>query len=283
MKNTGFDGSLNAAIIVTNDFNWTLDLNFTHYKNEITKMPEKTPEIITGSKKLSEGHSVYDYFLRDYAGVDETTGRALWYKDVYETDGLGAIVYDDNGDPIVIDKETTDLYSEATRYYVGASSLPDFYGGITNSFSYKGFDLSVFVFYSVGGKIIDYDYQGLTHAGIRYGGNMSVDLLDAWTPENTNTDIPRMDAGLSDANGTSSRYLVDASYLRLRNVTLGYTLPSELTNRVKMDRVRVYISGDNLYTLFGTQGLDPEVNISGTTDNRYPQLKTFQFGVNLSF
>ncbi len=225
---------------------------------------------------------MYDFYIQEFAGVDEATGNSLWYKDVYETDGSGDIVYDDNGDPVVIDRETTDIYSEANRYYVG-SSIPDFYGGITNTFSYKGFDLSVFVFYSVGGKIIDYDYQGLTHAGLRYGGNMSVDLLDAWTPENSSSDIPRLDANASNANARSSRYLVDASYLRLRNVTIGYTLPSDLASRIKMENVRLYVSGDNLYTLFGTQGLDPEVNIQGTTDNRYPQLKTFSFGVNLSF
>ncbi|MFP4023710.1 MAG: SusC/RagA family TonB-linked outer membrane protein [Thiohalospira sp.] len=282
MKNVGFDGTLNAALITNKDFSWLLDLNFTHYKNEITKMPEKSKDIITGSKKLSEGHSVYDFYIQEFAGVDEATGNSLWYKDVYETDGSGDIVYDDNGDPVVIDRETTDIYSEANRYYVG-SSIPDFYGGITNTFSYKGFDLSVFVFYSVGGKIIDYDYQGLTHAGLRYGGNMSVDLLDAWTPENSSSDIPRLDANASNANARSSRYLVDASYLRLRNVTIGYTLPSDLASRIKMENVRLYVSGDNLYTLFGTQGLDPEVNIQGTTDNRYPQLKTFSFGVNLSF
>jgi len=282
MKNVGVDGTLSAAIITKKDFNWIMDLNFTSYKNEITKMPEKTPELIDGSKQLAEGHSVYDFFIQDYAGVDDATGNALWYKDTYQKDGSGNIVVDAEGEPIVIGKETTDIYSEATKYYVG-TSLPDFYGGITNNISYKGFDLSVFLFYSVGGEIIDYDYQGLTHAGLRYGGSMSTDLLDAWSPENTTSDIPRLDANASNANSRSSRYLVDATYMRLRNVTLGYTLPSNVLNKLKLEKVRLYISGDNLLTFFGTDGLDPEVNIGGTTDNRYPQLKTFSFGVNVSF
>ncbi len=282
MKNVGFDGTLSAAIITKKDFNWILDLNFTHYKNEITKMPERTPEIIVGSKQLAEGRSVNDFFIREFAGVDDVTGNSLWYKDIYQEDGSGDLVLDENGEPIVTGRETTDIYSESTRYYVG-TSLPDLYGGITNNISYKGFDLSVFLFYSIGGKIIDYDYQQLTHAGLRYGGNMSVDLLDAWTPENTTSDIPRMDANATNANSRSSRYLVDATYMRLRNVTLGYTLPSSLLAKANLERVRVYVSGDNLLTFFGTQGLDPEVNISGTTDNRYPQLRTFTFGLNLSF
>ncbi len=282
MKNVGFEGSIFAQLITNKDFKWSIDLNFTHYKNTITKLPEDSKEIISGSKKLMEGHSYNEFFIQEYAGVDPDNGDALWYKDVYELDSENNPVLDDNGDKIVIGRETTNEYSEADKYYVG-KSLPDLYGGITNNLSYKGFDLSVFVYYSLGGKILDGDYQQLTHSGLRYGGSMSVDMLNAWAPDNTTSDIPRIDAGTTDANSRSSRYLVDASYLRLRNVTLGYTLPKSITQKIHFDKVRLYVSADNLFTIFGTDGLDPEVNVSGTTNNRYPQLKTVTFGINVSF
>ena len=282
MRNVGVDGNVNAAIITNKDLKWSIDLNFTHYKNEITRMPETSKKIIIGSKQLAEGVSLYEFFIPDYAGVDPNTGDPLWYKDVYKQDAGGDLVLDDNDEPIVIDKEKTKVYSEASRYYVG-SSLPDFYGGITNNFSYKGFDFSFLFFYSIGGKILDYDYLQLTHAGNRLGGAMSVDMLNAWSSENKDTDIPRLDVDLTTANSTSSRYLVDASYLRLRNVTLGYNLPKSLLHKIKLEQLRVFVSGDNLLTFFGKKGLDPEVNFGGTTNNRYPQLKTITFGVNVSF
>ena len=108
-------------------------------------------------------------------------------------------------------------------------------------------------------------------------------MLNRWTPENTDTDIPKLNIYSDNGNGRSTRFLYDASYARLRNVTIGYSLPPSIISQLKISQLRVFFSGDNLLTFYKQEGLDPEVNFSGTTDNRYPQLKTYSLGVNLSF
>lgn len=263
LKNNGFELSVNATPLIVNNFKWNVNFNLTHYKNEITELPQK--EIISGTKKLMVGRSIYDFYIREWAGVDEATGKPQWFKD------------DANGN-----KVKTFNYSEGTQYYVG-SSLPDFYGGLTNSFSYKGFELSALLVYSAGGKVLDNDIVSLLHNGNNPGRAWNEEILNRWTPENTITDVPALTTDNTNWTQTSTRFLYDASYLRLKNVTLNYNFPANTAKKIGLNNLRVYVQADNLLTWSKHKGMDPEQTVGGTTYYRYPAMKVFSAGVNVNF
>ncbi|SKB67911.1 TonB-linked outer membrane protein, SusC/RagA family [Parapedobacter luteus] len=270
LQNTGFEGQLQGVLVNASGFRWNLGVNFAHFTNKITELPQN--EIISGNvgqlgstKKLVVGSSVYDFYIREWAGVDPENGKPLWYK----------------GDASS-GRSTTSVFADADQYFQG-SSLPDFYGGVTSTFTYKRFELSALLAYSLGGKILDLDRVMLSHNGENFGRTWSSDMLNRWTPDNPNTDIPRLTTVTTGWNGISSRFLYDASYARLRNVNLAYTFPSSWTSRIGLQHLRVYGRGENLLTFFGPDGLDPEQAVDGVTFYRYPAQKTFTFGMDISF
>jgi TonB-linked SusC/RagA family outer membrane protein len=276
LSNKGIDGQIQVSPVRTKDFKWDITLNFGHYTNKITKLPQD--EILTGSiaqygntKRMIEGGSVYDFYIKEWAGVDPETGKATWYKDVVDANGN------------VTGRVPTSLQTEATLYDQG-SSLPDLYGGLGSSFSYKGFELSFLLSYSIGGKIFDGDQPMVTHLGNQYGRTWTKEALNRWTPENRNTNYPRLTI-ISDTWNTipSTRFLYDASYSRLKNVDFSYSLPKRLLNAVKLNNVKLRLSGENLLTFFAHKGLDPEQTVSGSTYYRYPAQKTYSLGIDVSF
>jgi len=285
VENKGFEISVNSVNIKLGDFRWETRLNLTHYKNVITNLPAK--EINAGLKRYIVGRSVYDFYIRDYAGVNPENGNALFYKDIYETDVSGDPVLDANGNKIVIDKVTTEVLNEASYYYVG-SALPDLYGNISNSFYYKGIDLSINLIYSIGGNVYDGELASMTRGGDKFQ-TYSTEMLNHWTSENTDTDVPRMTNYTPYAsvfNETSSRYLFDATYARVRNLTLGYTLPRNIVSRIGLSKVRIYFQGDNFLTFYKykDQGTNPEAaGIGGQIGSEIPMQKVFSAGINLSF
>jgi TonB-linked SusC/RagA family outer membrane protein len=263
LKNTGVDVTIHGVPVRTKDFTWSIDLNATHYKNVITELPQK--EIITGTKKLMVGHSIYDFWLREWAGIDQATGLPLWYVD--KADGT---------------KGTTGTYSSATQYYTG-SSLPDVYGGLTNTFNYKGFSFSFLIAYSLGGKVLDQDYLFMLGTGTSAGRSFGTEMLNHWTPENKNTDVPKLTTVQTNWTSVSSRFLYDASYARLKSVNLSYNLPKSLLDKAQLNNVTIYLQAENLFTLYNHKGLDPEQSVGGTTYYRYPAVKSLSAGINLSF
>lgn len=273
MKNVGFEFQIAGDIVKTKDFKWTLDINGTSYTNEITKMPldsqGKFQEIISGTKKLSVGHSIYDFWLRSYAGVDPADGSALYYKDVLDAEGN------------VTDKITTKDQNAASYYYNG-SAIPAIYGGVTNSFSYKGLDLSVFFTYQIGGKMYDSNYAALMHPGA-FGSHMHIDMLNRWTKDNTATNVPRLQNAYVAPTAASDRWLIDASYLSLRNITLGYSIPSRLLKKIDLKSVRLYATGDNLVLFSKRVGMDPQQSFAGTADHTYIPQRTISLGLNITF
>ncbi|WP_212004107.1 TonB-dependent receptor [Chitinophaga sp. HK235] len=263
LKNTGIDINLHGTPIRTKDFSWNVDLNMTHYRNKVTSLPQK--EIISGTKKLMVGKSIYDFYLRQWSGVDPNTGQPLWKF----TNPDGSI------------KDTSN-YSQATQYYSG-SSLPDLYGGLTNTFTYKNFSFSFLITYSFGGKVLDNDYTFLMGLGSSAGRAWSTEMLNAWTPTNRNTDVPQLNTVAPSWTAASTRFLYDATYARLKSVNLSYSLPRTLMERAHLNNVTVYLQGENLITLYNHQGMDPEQTVGGTTYYRYPAVKTLSAGINLSF
>jgi TonB-linked SusC/RagA family outer membrane protein len=305
MENSGIEFALRGDVIRTKDFTWTLYANITSNHNEITKLPEERKSwydeiggygYSSGSYFFQEGSSRFSYWTKSYAGVDPATGLSLFYKNVYETDANGAqVYYDVDGKQIpaqdlaaytgekhrkIVGRETTTVYNDAD-YYNAGDVMPDVYGGFGTSFSWKGFDFSADFQYQIGGKVYDGSYAGLMN--ISAGHAIHVDLLDAWTKENTATDVPRWHFNDSYMTSSSDRFLTDASYLTLSNITLGYTLPKHLYGG-NLQKIRLYVVADNIWTWSKRQGLDPRQSITGSnTNSYYKPMRTISGGVTVTF
>ena len=276
VKNYGIEFSLNYAAITTKDFKWTIDLNGTSYKNRITKLPQD--EMNSGYFKWREGESRYNFWGLEYAGVNPDTGNDQYWQNIYETNA--------DGEKVLVERRKTEdlnaLTSDNQKKYLG-DAIPKLFGGFTNNFSYKGIDLSFMIYYSFGGKLYDGDYSQMM--AYRTGYSMHPDMLDAWTPENTNAKFPRLSTAYANTMGSySSKFLYNNTFARLRNVTLGYTLPKSLTYKFQVNSLRFFIQGDNLLTVGSAakRGTDPEQSVSGTTSNRFPVTKSVSFGLQLN-
>jgi len=280
MRNQGIEAELNGTIFKTNDFTWELGMNLTHYKNKISYLPKERKTIVvdgvegysSGNYFYGEGEPLYTYRIKKYAGVNEETGEAQYWKNVKDKDGN------------VIGREAVTEYSDAD-YYLCGTALPDVYGGFNTSFSYKGFDLSADFTYQIGGQVYDGDYASMMASPTKSskGYNFHADLLNAWTPEHP-TNIPRMQYGDSYTASSSDRFLTDASYLSLQNINFGYTLPTALTRRANIEKIRVYLSADNVWVWSKRQGLDPRQSITGSvTNSYYAPMRTISGGITLTF
>lgn len=263
MKNYGWEFTVTGYPIHTEDWKLKLSINATTYKNKITELPYANTW--SGNRKFVKGGSMYDYYLVEWAGVNPENGEPQWYK--VNADGT---------------KEKTSTYpSESINKVKAGSSLPKVSGGFSTTLNYKQFELSALFSYVIGGKIYNSDKVQLLNRGSA-GANYSTDMLDRWTPENTNTDIPRMTTNPSSIwTSASTRFFVDRSFLRLKNVSLSYTLPSTLVRSLGLKNVNVFAQGENLFLLHKEQGLDPEQNFEGTTYYRYPAMRTISFGFNV--
>ena len=280
MTNQGIEAEFNIAAIKTNDFTWDINLNLTHYKNKISYLPEErktmvvdgVPGYSSGNYYYGEGEPLFTYRIKKYAGVAED-GQALYYKNVLDEAGN------------VVGQETTTMYDDAD-YYLCGTALPDVYGGFGTSFSYKGFDLSADFTYQIGGQIYDGDYASMMSSptASSKGSNFHADLLNAWTPENPNSDIPRFQFGDNYTTASSDRFLTSASYLSLQNINFGYTLPANTTRNIGIEKVRVYLTADNVWVWSKRQGLDPRQSISGSVTNAYyAPMRTISGGITLTF
>lgn len=283
MTNTGFELNLDGTIIDTRDITWSVNANLTYYKNKITMLPDerKTMSIvdITSGKEVGgysstnyfygEGLPIYSFYMKSYAGVDEN-GHAQYWADVQE-------------DGVKVRKAVN--YNEAD-YYVCGSALPKVYGGFGTSLNAYGFDLAVAFTYQIGGKVYDSDYQSLMTAPSQShrGYAIHVDALGSWTPENPDGASPRWWYNEGYDGNSSDRWLVSASCITLQNVNLGYSIPSKILSKIGIERVRLYLNCDNLYTWSKRKGMDPRQSVSGATTNAYyAPMRTISGGINVSF
>lgn len=270
MKNTGIELTLGYNAIRSKNFDWRIDVNVTHFKNEITKMPPGQSEIVQGGKQLKEGNSIYDFWIREFAGVDASTGDALYYKDVLGTDGKPT------------GQRTVTNSFNAASFYNKGTALPDFSGGLTNSFRYKNFDLSFLLTFSYGGQYLDGNYQNLMHRGT-LGLAWHSDILKRWQKPGDVTNVPRVQNALNDNEGVSSRYLFDASSLNIKNVTLSYTLPKSILNRMGgIAGLSVFANVDNAYLFSNMKGMDPQRSFTGNSDWSYTPFRTVTVGLNVN-
>ena len=279
MRNSGIEFAVNGSIMNKRNFRWDAYLNFTHYTNKIIMLPDthKNREIdgyfgyASGNKFVAEGLPLNTFLMPKYAGVDKTNGLPMWYKDILGDDGE------------VIGTTMTSEYSEATEYLCD-DPTPTLYGGFGTSFSFYNFDISAAFTYSIGGLTYDSGYAALVGAPSQPGYNVHVDVLNAWSETNKDSDMPRYQYLDENINGTSDRFLVDASYLNIQNVQIGYTIPSDLTRRIKVDKIRVYLACDNIWYWSYRHGLDPRSSFSGGTNyaSNSP-VRTITGGINITF
>lgn len=252
LRNSGFEFTVSANAIHNQDFLWKIDANLSTLKNEIVSLPSDPFfwNNTVARYRMEEGNSLYDFYAPKTDGVDPETGYLNWIK------ADGSVVH-----------ESSQVGLE-DNVKIG-SALPKVYGSVTNSFVYKGLDFSFMVYYSLGSYMYDYQYNERTR--VRYQTSALTDLIeDRWRQPGDQASFPRLSGNnLSKILGYCDRYVFKNDFARLRNVTLGYTLPVNFTRKAGVDKVRVYFSGDNLLT-FGSavkRYSDPETGVSGNNYN----------------
>ena len=307
LYNTGIELDLSYNIIHTKDIDWNVNLNLSTLKNRISKLDnDKKTNVVfgtdgkayegynSGNFYITEGTSMYSWYMKDYAGVDQETGKSRWYKNVYEKDENGnEIWYDRAGNRLasqndddfsrrkVVDRETTDVYSDADYYVVNKTTIAPVFGGFGTSLKAYGIDFAINFTYQLGGKQYDSTYANFMSPATSStaGYNIHKDAFQSWTAENPSTTIPRWQFDDLYTGSMSTRFLTDASYLNIENVNLGYTLPSKWLKSVRVKDLRVAATLSDFFTFSHYPvGWDPEV---GATS--YPITKSAVFSVSIKF
>ena len=326
LRNRGFELDLNATIINTKDWTWNVGINGTHYRTVLVSVPETTIPAPNATDDLpdgtwtangegwsgagtgnasgvfylrGEGRDWYNLYLYKYAGVDEKSGLPMyWHRVTYDDVNNNASGGRYAGKQIGENVKTT-VSADASLYELG-SATPDWIGGLTTSLRYKDFDLQAIFAYQIGGKFISVEYaNGLYRSSYlaRGGQPQSTDLIgNTWTPDNQDAFFPMQWASNSSsvyydgATTGSWKYtdmsLFSASYLRMKNLTLGYTLPKSILNKINVSKLRVYASADNLWYISAKKGIDPAMSMTGGLEIGqyvYPTMRTVSLGLNLEF
>ena len=267
MVNRGVELDLNSNIINTKDFTWDVSFNLTHFKNKVLELaPELEGQLIDGSRIYREGESMYQLYLPKYVGVNPETGESQWA--LTEPNAAGETV-------------TTSYTEASSNRFATGDILPKVYGGFGTSLTFHGFDFSIAFAYQLGGRIMDNTYQSLMDVSSQ-GSAWHVDMLNAWTAENKNTDIPRLNVQDRFTGYSSDRWLTSSDYLSLQNITFGYTLPKSWTRKLQIDGIRLYFVADNVALLTARKGLDPRQSYT-TAENVYSPIRTISGGISLNF
>lgn len=275
LENKGFEGVLNFNFINKDNFNWKTSFNISNNKNKLTDLP--IGDQITANNILREGESINSFYLVEYAGVNPDNGNAQFIRNTLNADGTR-------------DKSITEDYSEASRVIVG-SPIPSWVGGLTNSIDYKGLDFS-FTFQGQWGSSIYNQAGQYQETGFGNGlDNQTIEVLDRWQQPGDITNVPQARLFLNNGHSASTRYLQKSDFIRLRNITLGYSLPQNVLENLNLSRVRIYATGLNLLTFTDYRGYDPEsTNDDANTNTNIgsafysaPAAKVFSLGLNLTF
>lgn len=268
MRNTGWDITIGADIFQGDSFNWRFTVMGSTVKNKVLQLADK-PEIISGNYIIKEGETLNSFYTATSAGVDPATGKQLYW--VWDTDKNG----------VRGEKYISDSQSKATACKeIQGSRIPDIYGSFSNEFRYKNFDLSVLCTYSVGGKVLDGVYNTLMY-GNYIGQAKSAHLERAWKQPGDITDVPRIEIGKSYI--ITDNNLINASYLAIKNITLGYTLPAKVLKSLGLESLRLTATGDNLVLFNHLKGMDPQYNFTGGTNFGYVPVRTISFGIDVTF
>ncbi len=265
IRNAGFEFLIDGSIISGNDFKWNAGFNLSHNKSEILDLGKDEQFVPTSNTLLLHkvGERLYSFYLFDYAGVNPANGDAMWYNE---------------------DGELTNKYSEARRIIAG-SPEPKLTGGFNTSVSYKGLTLDANFEYKYGNLIMLTENRYANSDGFSWPNNYGNTQLDYWTTPGQIARNPKPVANNVSASSSSlsTRWLYDGSYLRVKNLTLSYSLPKAVTARMKMQNLRIYAAAVNLYTFHKVDFWDPERGVEGSGSGIYPQTKKIIGGIEVSF
>ncbi|RXJ44579.1 SusC/RagA family TonB-linked outer membrane protein [Gelidibacter gilvus] len=300
LRNSGLEFNALVKVVKDGDFRLSVGVNGEIFDNEITEMPNDfltgEPKVLDGS--YSKGKSMYDWYMREWAGVDPGNGAALWnmYFNDVNNDGIfnagderisSMTRYMHDNPDANVQSTTTSVYANATTKYSGKSAIPKVRGGFRLSTGYKGFDLSAQFSYSLGGYVYDGGYSVLMYNRSLIGNdNWHTDMRNAWKEPGDITNVPRMSAAFADDvsfQNQSTRFLTKADYLSLNNVNLGYTLPKQYAEDMNLTRVKFFVSGDNLLMFSKRDGLNPSTMISSGNSGIYMPMTTFSLGAKIEF
>ena len=301
LENRGFEFNVTGNIVRNRDFKLSLTLNGEMFNNQITQMPIENstglPKVvnISGLFGQSQGRSIYDYYIREWAGVDPANGNPMWIENWSDENSNGQydsgegipdmLIYAAANPDAVIEERITTTYSNATRKYSDKSVIPTVRGAFRLNSSYKGFSLSTQFGYSLGGYGYDSQYANLMTNGKVGGSSYHNDMKDRWMQPGDINDVPRL---YSNENvqvvSSSTRFLQSTDYLALNNARLGYQVPSQFLAKTGFSSVNFWVSGDNLFLLSSRQGYNPTTSLTGQSGRyTYNPISNYTLGVRIKF
>jgi hypothetical protein len=284
LENKGYEITINATPIATKDFTWDLSFNFTHNKNKLKTLPPGQTQIINGQFLVKPGYDINTWYMRQWAGVDQANGNPLWYLDSSKT-------------------TTTSFYStgatQALRVNTGKTATPKYYGGFSNTFTYKGVTVTADLYYNYGNYVWDQWGSFLADETNPTYGKYSL-TLQRWQKPGDVANVPKLFYGAtnsasaqnSSSNATSTRFLYKGDYIRLRNLTIGYRLDKNVLSKLHLNSLYFYVRGTNLWTKTYDKNLtiDPEqggssnINANiGTNNLNLFYNKAITAGINIGF
>lgn len=269
IQNDGYEVGVNFAVIRNKDLQWNVNLNMAHNEAVATKLVAPIESFTRSPIRIEEGLPLFSFWLHEQLGVDPQTGDAIWRTQ--------------NGD------SRTETFNPSVDRFTVGDAQPDLFGGISTDLTYKGFSFNMFWQYSWGNDQLHWNRFFQEHGGGRNTG-FHVSQLDRWQNPGDITMVPRMTSANYSGSLRPSRFLEDGSYMRLKNMTVAYNLPSSIVGKAGMSRAKVYLTGQNLITLTKYTGLDPELNtgasqqlVQGIELYAFPQARTVTGGVTLTF
>jgi hypothetical protein len=295
MVNNGVELSIDADVLRQGDFRWNVAFNIGTARNKVKALADDGVKQIfrsnDGVKQVVQvGEDVNSWYMAKWVGVDPANGDPQWQTTERDSDGK------------IVGYGVTNDYAVATaaeNLQIVGSATPKFYGGLSTSASYKNFTLSVSSSYQYGNDVYHSTREIVDADGANFNFNM-MELQDGWSrwrhPGDIATHPKPVFGGNANANKTSSRYLEDGSFWRIRNIMLNYNVPQSVLSKLKLSGANIFVSGDNLFTFTNFSGLDPEtsgftqenatqgaVTMAGLSYFRYPLSKQYLVGVQISF
>lgn len=270
LRNTGVEFSVDTKNI-TGEFSWTTNFNITYMKAMVEELEEFIDDF---PYRIQQGEKMYSFYLREWAGVNPETGQPQWYVNSENADGS-------------LNKTITSNASLANKTFVG-KGYPDFFGGLTNTFDYKGFELSFLLTYTFGGVMYDDNYAATVSDGSYIGQYMPAKAAgeDYWQkPGDVSTNPIVVYNNPNNSAYNSNRRLKSTDHVRIKNISLAYNLPKSFLKKAGIDNIRLYVQGNNVYTFYKYDYINPEVDFRGTSSGSsyFPLLKSWKVGVNINF
>lgn len=271
ISNSGFDITIGADIVAAKDVRWNITLIGSTLRNRVIKLTEAGEDIVSGVYIIREGEEINSFYMARSAGVDPATGDQLYWA--YEKDAAGKMI---PGSEYVTNNATT----AAGCKYIAGSRIPDLYGSISSSFKFRNLDMSVLFTYSIGGKVYDSVYNSLMEPAF-VGQTYHKNIQRAWTSPGEITDVPKVTTNATTQ--ISDRFLINASYFGIKNMSVGYSFPGKWMDKIKMNSLRVYFSADSPWLFTHLKGMNPQASFSGDTSYSYTPNRTFSIGIDLNF